>query len=385
MHIIGQEELDAVETVIRSRKFMRYRGGENGFTETFEIALCEKIGVRHALAVNSGTSALICGLVGLGVGPGDEVIVPGYTFIATAFAVLATGAVPIIAEIDESLTLDPEDVQRKISPYTKAIIPVHMLNSSCDMDKLQVVADTHNIAILEDACQAVGVSHKDKHLGAIGRAGAFSFNQFKNLSCGEGGALLTNDDEIYERALIYHDGGAYTRQYASSVQMPFYAGMNFRASEFSGAIMGEQLKRLDPIIAGLRRRRRLLAEAFRKTECFRLTPHHNGQNAIGLCILFADKVSANAFAEDSQRRPLIDTDRHVYCNWQPVMEQNVVHPKLNPYVWARRKISYTADMCPATLDILSRTFQIGFGYDTPLSEVEASAKQLLACGAGLRT
>ncbi|MFA5206883.1 MAG: aminotransferase class I/II-fold pyridoxal phosphate-dependent enzyme, partial [Lentisphaeria bacterium] len=192
MYDIGQAEIEAVIKVITSKQFMRYRGGEGGYTEQFEKALQDKFQVRHALTVNSGTSALIGALAAMGIGPGDEVIVPAYTWVATAMAPLAVGAVPVMADIDESLTIDPEDIGRKITPYTKAIIPVHMINQPCDMDAIMAIAKKHHLLVCEDACQACGVSYKGKRVGTIGHTGALSFNQFKNITCGEGGAVLTN-------------------------------------------------------------------------------------------------------------------------------------------------------------------------------------------------
>ncbi len=380
MHIVGKEEADALAKVIAGKQFMRYRGGEGGFTEQFEADLREKIGVRHALTVNSGTSAIICGLVGMGVGPGDEVIVPGYTFIATALAVLATGAVPVIAEIDESLTLDPDDVDKKITPHTRAIIPVHMLNLPADLERLGAVADRYGVPIMEDACQAVGVPYRGRCLGAVGRAGAFSFNQFKNITCGEGGAVLTNDDEVYERALLFHDGGAYTRQYASDVTLPFYPGFNFRVCELQGAMLGVQLGRLDGIIRGLQERRKVLAEILSQADDFRLVPHHDEENAAGLCIIFDEREGADRFARAGSRNSLLETGRHVYTNWKPIMEQNLAHPRMNPYAWAKREIRYTDDMCPDTLDILGRAFRIGFDFNAPIDEVRRMGEELLVSG-----
>ena len=158
MYIIGKEESDAVARVIESKQLFRYRGGEGGETDTFEKEWAAKIGSKYALAVTSGTAALIIGMVGMGVGPGDEVIVPAYTFMATALGPLAVGAVPIIADVNESLTIDPADIERKITPRTKAIIPVDMVGLPCDMDGVMDVAKRHGLKVLEDACQADGGS-----------------------------------------------------------------------------------------------------------------------------------------------------------------------------------------------------------------------------------
>lgn len=378
MYEIGKAEIDAVTKVIEGKQFMRYRGGEGGFTETFEKNLCEKFNTKHALTVNSGTSALICSLAALEVGPGDEVIVPAYTWVASALAPLAVGAVPVIADINESLTIDPKDIERRITKYTKAIIPVHMMNLACDMDAIMKIAKKHKLVVCEDACQAVGVSYKNKRLGTIGDAGAYSFNQFKNITCGEGGALVTNNDRTYERSLMYHDAGAFTRNYASSVKEPFFPGVNYRVSEIQGAILGEQLKRLDKILKALKERRDIMFEVFSKTDKFNIIPFNDDKNAVTLAINFENEKTAKAFAEKTKIGLLINSGRHVYTNWDPLLEKRSFHPKMNPFNWTHRKIEYTKDMCENTLEILSRSANIPIPYAMTKKEVRDFAKKLIA-------
>lgn len=378
MYEIGKPEIDAVTKVIKSKQFMRYRGGEGGYTEKFESDLCGKFNTPHALTVNSGTSALICALAALGIGPGDEVIVPAYTWVASALAPLAVGAVPIMADIDETLTLDPKDIERKITKYTKAIIPVHMINLACNMDAIMQVAQKHKLLVCEDACQAVGVSYENKRLGTIGHAGAYSFNHFKNITCGEGGALVTNDDRTYERALMYHDAGAFTRNYASSVKEPFFPGVNYRVSEIQGAILGEQLKRLDKILAKLKKRREIMCEVFNKINSFRVVNLNDEANAIGLAIIFDTPEDAFTFKKKHKIELLIESGRHVYTNWEPLLEQRAFHPKMNPFNWTHRKIEYTNDMCPKTLEILSRSICIGIPYDLSRKDVKTYARKLIS-------
>jgi dTDP-4-amino-4,6-dideoxygalactose transaminase len=378
MYEIGQKEIDAVTKVIESKQFMRYRGGEGGFTETFEKDLCCKFDTKHTLTLNSGTSALICALAAMGVGPGDEVIVPAYTWVASALAPLAVGAVPIMADINETLTIDPEDIERKITPYTKAIIPVHMINLPCDMDAIMEIAEKHKLVVIEDTCQAVGISYKGRRLGTIGHAGAYSFNMFKNITCGEGGALVTNDERIYTRALIYHDAGAFTRNYASTVQEPFFPGVNYRVSEIQGAIMGEQLKRLDGIIKKLQTQREIMAEVFANTNQFQIVKHNSSADAAGLAIVFESVEAASVFEDKHQFKPLIDSGRHVYTNWEPLLEQRSFNPKMNPFNWTQRKIEYTKDMCAKTLEILSRSINIPLPYEMNEKEVQEFASKLIS-------
>lgn len=379
MHIIGKEEIREVTKVIESRQFMRYRGGENGYVERFEKALCEKIGVQHALTVNSGTSALICAMVGLGLGPGDEVLMPAYTWVATAFGPLGVGAVPILVEVDETLMMDPADIERKITKNTKAIIPVHMANNVCNMDAIMKIARKHKLVVCEDCCQAIGLTYKGKRVGSIGDANAYSFNQFKNITCGEGGAIVTDDDLVNERMRIYHDTGAYTRNSSSKIKVPFFAGQNYRASEIMGAILGVQLGRLDGILRGLRTRRAALAGILSKSKRFQVGAHNDPDDAVALTIQFANETEARKFAGEHKGRVSVvrDSGLHVYANWEPLFNQGAFHPKMNPYKWAHRKITYTRDMCPRTLEILARTCAVPFAYNLPMPELRALGKELL--------
>jgi dTDP-4-amino-4,6-dideoxygalactose transaminase len=174
----------------------------------FERACESLMKVKHCLALNSCTSALLAGLSGLGIGPGDEVIVPGYTFIASIAAVTYARAIPVLAEIDESLTLDPQDVERKIGPRTRAMIAVHMLGAPCDMDALREIAARHKLFLIEDVAQACGGSYKGAPLGSSGDFGAFSLNIFKTITAGDGGLFTTGSTPLYERAFAFHDHGS---------------------------------------------------------------------------------------------------------------------------------------------------------------------------------
>ena len=272
MYQIGQAEIDAVAKVIHSGQMFRYRGGEGGWCDSFESALGKKIGVKSALTTSSGTGALICAMVAVGIGPGDEVIIPSYTFMATPLAVLAAGAVPILAEIDKTLMIDPIDIDRRITRYTKAIMPVHMMGRACSMSAIMRIARKHKLKVIEDACQADGGSYRGRRLGSIGHAGGFSFNQFKIISAGEGGAVVANDLTTYHRAMIHHDGGSVFRDHTDKVAVPFLAGLNFRVSEITAAILLEQLKRLDGILKKLRSRRSAMVETLSRSDRFRISP-----------------------------------------------------------------------------------------------------------------
>ena len=196
MYKIGREEAEAASRVIESGELFRI-GGKYREVIQFEEEFKKKVGAEHCLLLTNGTQAIAASLAALGIGPGDEVIVPGYTFIATAIAVLSVGAIPVVAEIDESLTIDPDDVEKKISRYTKAIVPVHMVGFPCNMKRIMEIAEKYNLYVVEDVCQACGGQFGGRYLGTFGNFGAFSFNFFKILTAGEGGALITNDIKKY--------------------------------------------------------------------------------------------------------------------------------------------------------------------------------------------
>jgi dTDP-4-amino-4,6-dideoxygalactose transaminase len=373
---VGLREMAALGRVIASGKLSRYSAGSTGATSRFEARLKEKLDVKHVLTVNSGTSALISALVAAGIGPGDEVLVPAYTWVSTAIAPLAVGAVPVLVDIDESLTIDPEDIERKITPYTKAILPVHMRNLVCDMDAIMAIAKRRRLTVIEDACQAVGVRYKGRCVGTFGEAGAFSFNHHKNLNAGEGGAVLTNDDRIFTRARMYHDVGSYTREHEFEGNEPIFAGVNFRVSELTGAVLLAQLSRLDPLIHRLRKRRDVMMAHLSGSKKLRISPHHDPANAVGLSVIFERAQDAKEFAAHRGVERLIDTGRHVYTNWEPILAQRTFHARMDPYRWANREIAYSAEMCRKTLDILERTCYVALGPQYPLAVIRLQARKL---------
>ena len=364
----------AAVRVLARDDLARYGGAGASEAGKFEQELCATIGVGHALAVNSGTSALVGALVGAGIGPGDEVLVPAYTWVATAAAPLAVGAVPVLVEIDESLTIDPEDLVRKVTPQTKAVIAVHMLNLVCDMDAITKVAVDHGLTVIEDACQAIGVRHHGRRVGSIGDVGAFSFNHHKNISSGEGGAILTNDRRVHARAAMHHDVGSYERPGWVETEALF-PGVNHRMPELCAAVLRPQLARIDAQLQVRRERRRIVLDSVASGSWWgaRPAPHHDEADAVGIALTFDDPEEARAFGARRGARRLIDTGRHVYTNWQSVLAKRSHHPALDPHAWAHRTIDYSPDSCPATLDILARTCTV-----EPAPELPAPAFALLA-------
>jgi len=382
MYEIGEEEVQAVSKVIRSGQLFRYSNPGTGECARFESEVRAKFGCAYALAVNSGTSALVCSLVACDIGPGDEVIVPAFTFMATALAVLAAGAVPVLAEIDETLTLDPADVERKITPRTRAIVAVHMLGRPCAMDALLDVAGRHGLRLIEDACQAVGASYHGHWAGTLGDVGCLSFNQFKIISAGEGGAVLTNQQACYEKAVIQHDDGCAFRQHAQQISVPIFTGGNYRISEVTGAILRAQLARLDGILERLRERKRTFDEALSGSQAFELAPENcpKGQSGMVSVLQLESEDHMRRLVAALQHRGIqanapFDSPGHVYTGWKPVLDQlGAHHPGRNAYCLTGARYEYTRQSCPVSLNILSRTMVISINLKERVEGVRRRAE-----------
>ena len=385
MFRIGKEELDAVKRVFDSRALFKINTTEEDVRHA-EDQMKAVFGAQHALLVSSGHAALASALIGLGIGPGDEVIVPAYTYIATAMAVLEAGAIPKIVDIDESLTLCPKAFEAAITPHTKAVIPVHIQGFPSKMDQIMEIANAHGIAVLEDACQADGGSFGGKRLGTIGAAGALSFNFFKIITTGEGGALLTNDKKIFDRALIYHDSSAvaFFGDQLSDVDTELFCGTEYRTNGITAAILREQLKRLDGILADLRRNKAYVMQGVADLCDFAPSNDIEGDCATAIPFRFdsAEKAAAFSVAEGIGGTVPINTGKHVYKNWIPIMrKKGALHPLMDPFkMEANLPIipDYREDMCPQTLDILSKVVYVHVNPDWTKEEMDEKIKLIRA-------
>lgn len=375
MYRVGKEEVEAVSRVIEGKSYFKVRNLYNE-TEQAENEMKELFGVRNVLVMTSGMGALVSGLTALGIGPGDQVIVPAYTYIATAMAVVAAGAIPVIAEVDETLTIDPDDIRRKITPATKAIIPVHIQGFPCNMDAICDIATEHGLKIIEDACQADGGKFHGRRLGTIGDVGALSFNQYKLISTGEGGALLTNDDAIYQRALIYHDSNAvaFFGDQMDNVSEALFCGVEYRTNEIQSAMLREQLKRMDDMIDNLRRIKKRVMESLKDEYRFIPSNDINGDLATTIAFAFDSAEQANRFVEVRGGLAPINTGKHIYKHWTAIMEKRgAYHPLMDPFKMEANKgivPDYTEDMCPKTLEILARTVYVGIRPDMDEESVD---------------
>ena len=386
---IGKEEEQAVLEVICSKRLFRYYGPHEGPSKVAELeqTFSAYMGSRYALAVTSCTAALMCGLAGLGIGPGDEVIVPAYTWIASASAVVASGAVPVLAEVDESLTLDPLDVGAKITPYTRAILPVHMRGAPSRMDALMALAHGHNLGVLEDTAQANGASYRGKRLGTFGDAGAYSLQFNKIITSGEGGMVVTDDEDIYRRMQMFQDVVGGIRNHIPADQI--LPGNNFRMPELFGAVALVQLGRLEALLVDMRRHKQVIKEgmaevARRKGVQFRTINDPVGETAIALIFFLPDtarakRVGAALEAEginNFQMYTPADVDYHVYAHWTPILEQRTWTPQGGLWKNHPRPVTYSVDMCLHTLDLLGRAIHIDISPDLSLTTVEEMTEGL---------
>ena len=249
----GEEERKQVNDVLDTGILMRYgfdlaRKGTWKAKE-LEDAICHTFGCKHAQLVSSGTAALSTALSALGIGYGDEVIMPSFTFVASFEAVLAAGAIPVLVDIDNTLTLDPFAVIKAITPKTKCIMPVHMCGSMADMDALTAICKEHNLLLLEDACQSIGGSYKGKTLGTIGDAGTLSFDFVKTITCAEGGAVLTNREDIFIKSDGFSDHGHDHKGVDRGADLHPFIGYNYRISELHAAVGLAQINKLPRFLA----------------------------------------------------------------------------------------------------------------------------------------
>lgn len=381
--MIGEEEKQAVLEVLKNKHLFRYYSPFDTDSKVAQLEkdFAEKNGVRHVLALSSGTAALVTGMVAMGIGPGDEVVVPAYTFVASPMAVLEAKAIPILAEIDKSMGLDPRSVEAAITEHTKAIMPVHMRGCSCDMDIIMDIAEKYNLQVIEDCAQAIGGSYKGKKLGSFGNVGCFSLQFNKNITSGEGGILVTGDENIYNRSLMYHDctGGWRTgRDVAFAIP-----GTNYRMNELCGAVACVQLQKLDAIVSSMHHHKYRVLEYLRgigRVELQRI-PDEKGDTGFSLNFFVSSSQKALQI-EQALTAEGIDVaviykgkpNSHVYSGWPHLLNKTSAHPTGCPFTcpFYKGRAEYSEKMFPKTLDLLSRTVSLKFSpllTDTDVDEI----------------
>ncbi|NCB01658.1 MAG: DegT/DnrJ/EryC1/StrS family aminotransferase [Spirochaetia bacterium] len=368
-YFTGAEEEKEVLEVIRSGHLNRY-GSEDDpkFMKkvyTLEHEVAKKFGAKYGLAVTSGTSALIVALQALKIGPGDEVIVPGYTFIASISSIITVGAVPVLAEIDESLDIDPLDIVNRITPRTKAIMAVHMLGNPCAMDELLAIAKKHNLYLIEDTAQAFGGKYKDRYLGVMGDIGTYSFNVYKTINAGDGGLLLTNKEETFKTAFAVHDQGHMPLRTGLEVGNRSVVGQNFRMNELTGAVLLAQFRKIDLLIARLHEIKKQFKDILKKELPqleFRKLNDERGEIGTLLTVLMPTKETADKLVEKLGTKTISHSGWHVYNNMEQILgkKQLTAGPPFRSKEFPT-DVVYEKGMLPRTDAILNRAINISIG------------------------
>ena len=366
--LIGKEEIKEVMDVLGTGVFARYGFDKErkGFWKVrdFERHFAKYMGAKYALGVTSGSAALTVALTVLDVGPGDEVICPAFTFVATYEAVLEVGAIPVMADIDDTLNLDPDDIPRKITPKTKGVIAVHMCGAGARIDKIVRIAKKHRLFVLEDNAQALGGSFKGKMLGTFGNMGTFSFDHYKVITAGEGGMVITNDEKLYHRAEWYHDHGHdHLSKISRALDGRTILGFNYRMNELQGALGLAQMRKLNRVIAAQRKNKQTIKGFLRKVPGvgFRTIPDPAGDSATFLGFHLPTEVQARRFQKALQEEGIgttlyKDNFWHYVPNWEHFLAQSTANSKKHPFSDPRNsKIKYSRKAIPRAEDLLGRT------------------------------
>jgi 8-amino-3,8-dideoxy-alpha-D-manno-octulosonate transaminase len=367
--VYGEEEERAVLEVIRSKSPYRYYGPNVlGKVREFEKAFSKKIGIEYTLGVTSGTASLVVALKAAGIGPGDKVIVPACTFLATPGAVVCAGAVPVFADIDESMNIDPDAIEKVVDKHTKAIIPVPILGNPCQMDRIMEIAHKYNLVVIEDVAQSCGSKYKGRYSGTFGDINCFSLQINKIITTGDGGAVVTNDPKLYERAVRYHDQGMFREKegfLSKSSADDVFIGQNYRMSEITGAIAVEQLKKLDYIVESMRKIKYSIKDQIRDIPGigFRRINDEEGDAGNSLIIYLENPEKAKEFREALNAEGI---PASFLYNGEPIyMLPQIFNKKTAdssgfPFNQFDEEIVYEKDMCPKAWDIMQRTATINF-------------------------
>lgn len=367
---IDDDEINGAVAVLKNKTPFRYYGPNPSLNKVkeFETSLAKKFGVNYGLAVTSGTASLVVALRAAGIGVGDKVIVPTCTFIATPGAVVDVGAVPVFCEIDDSFTLNPDKIKDCVDEHVKAIIVVPILGYPCKMDRIMEEAKKYNLVVIEDVAQSMGSKFKGQYCGTFGDLGCFSLQINKILTTGEGGAVLTNDAKLYERAVRYHDQGMFREKegfLATNEAEDIFLGIDYRMNEVNGAIACAQLRKLDGIIANMRRNKRIIAEGIRDIKGIQQATINDADGDCGnsLIILFESKEKRIEFAKAmcAEGTPIgsLYNAEPIYMVPQ-LLHQRTVNKDNFPFNLFP-DVKYTRDMCPESVDLLGRHSTVAIG------------------------
>lgn len=368
--IFGEEEKKEIMDVLDTGVLFRYEFNEQRKgvfkVREFEEKFARYCGASQAQAVTSGTAALKVALTALGVGPGDEVITQGFTFVATWEAILEVGALPVFTEVDATLNMDPKDLQRKISSKTKCIIPVHMLGAQARIEEITAIAKLHDLAVIEDTAQAAGGRIKGRHLGTFGTCGTFSFDAVKTITTGEGGMIITDDVELWRAMSEYHDHGHdhKVNPGARGGEGRRFVGSNYRMMELQGAIGLAQLAKLDSIVAAQQKNKAALMHAAAGIPgvVFRELVDADGDSATFLSFTLQDREHCQRVNESLRKSGhgainFAENTWHFYPKWEHLLGGKTLtksgYPFSEPY--GKKRIVYDPQFLPQSAALLERT------------------------------
>ena len=360
--LYGEEEARKVFDVCMAKSPFRYYGANGlNMVKQFEEAFANRMRVKNALGVTSCTASLVVALKAAGIGPGDKVIVPACTFVATAGAVVCAGAVPIFADIDDSLNIDPKQIGKVCDKYTKAVIVVPLLGVPCKMDEIVAEAKKYSLIVIEDVAQSMGAEYHGKPMGSWGDLGVFSMQLNKIITTGEGGVVVTDNDALYERACRYHDQGMYRDNPHPELEAEScLIGQNYRMSELTGAAALVQLERLDSIIARMKEIKRTLKSELSSIDglMFRNDVDEEGDAAASFTVYFPTVEQTRLFNQAMRAENMDFSTQYggklAYMNPQ-IFNQRTIDPSGFPFNQFDEKIVYTEDMCPYARDLYPRS------------------------------
>ncbi|XOF33399.1 MAG: DegT/DnrJ/EryC1/StrS family aminotransferase [Candidatus Electrothrix sp. YB6] len=386
--VFGEEEKQQALEVFDTGVLFRYEFGaqRNGVYKVreFEQAFAKYTGAAHAQAVTSGTAALKVALAALGVGQGDEVITQGFTFVATWEAIFDVGAVPVFTEIDQTLNMDPADLEQKITSKTRAIIPVHMLGAPARIVEIKAIADKYGIPVLEDTAQAAGARLVGQHLGTFGHFGTFSFDSVKTMTTGEGGMVITNEEELWRNCSEYHDHGHdhVVNPGGRGGEGRRFIGFNYRMMELQGAIGLAQLAKLDSMIASQQKHKAILKEAAAKIAgvSFREILDEQGDSATFFAFMLPDKEQAakvNQVLRDNKAGAINfgENTWHFYPSWEHLLGGKTLCRNGWPFnAHNKRRVIYDPEALPASVELMNRTLV----YQVPVNLSDQQRDTMLA-------
>ncbi len=384
----GEEERKEVNDVLETGILMRYGfdGPRKGIwkSKELEAAVCKTFGSGYAQLTSSGTAALTTAMAAMGIGAGDEVIMPAFTFVASFEAVLSMGAVPVLVEIDETLTLDPKAVKEAITPKTKCIMPVHMCGSMADLDALKAICDQHGLILLEDACQSIGGTYKGKHLGTIGHAGTFSFDFVKTITCGEGGVVMTNDQNVYTKCDAFTDHGHDHLGVDRGADLHPFLGYNFRISELHAAVGLAQIRKLDTFLAIQKKNNQILRSYMKQVPgiSFRVVPDPSGDSASFLSWFLPSQAQMEKAIEALKTAGIFAGNFYWFANnwhyikkWDHLKNVQSLYALNEAQQNALKKLSTT--QFPASDAIMSRCVSTAISLTWTEEQVHAKGAQFL--------